>query len=273
VAAVSSWRACDGPTLGPTPTVATPPPTPQRSELAAQLSFRNQAPVAQWSTGPSGGPKSVGLSSRRSPVRIWSGAFLAVPGGAGNVRCRAKASASGRRCVPEASSRFRWVPGGPCHIRVSFQPRRGRAIRASPRASPADRSRPRGRRRCPARLPRSDSRGRPRCGRGSAARYLRDPRRPVASRRSSLARLLSPLQVLAGVATSCAREARFQTGQRRNRELVHVLIRCYPGGHSDKAAPGGASTPTEGLTKRRASSSWLIRTLRPARVSCRSNCR
>ena len=31
-----------------------------------------------------------------------------------------------------------------------------------------------------------------------------------------------------------------------------------------KRPPGGAVTPTEGLTKRRVTSSWLIRTLRPA---------
>jgi hypothetical protein len=57
-----------------------PPPDPATLRTCCAAIVPIHAPVAQWSTGPSGGPKSVGLSSRRSPVRIWSGAFLAVPG-------------------------------------------------------------------------------------------------------------------------------------------------------------------------------------------------
>jgi hypothetical protein len=71
MAAVTKRHACNGPTDGPPTKVAT------RNAQNSLRSYRSpRAPVAQWSTGPSGGPKSVGLSSRRSPVRIWSGAFL-----------------------------------------------------------------------------------------------------------------------------------------------------------------------------------------------------
>jgi hypothetical protein len=104
-----------------TTTVAPPLPDPATLKPSCAAIVPIRAPVAQWSTGPSGGPKSVGLSSRRSPVRIWSGAYFTVPGGAGNDRCKAKLSVSGRRWVPSESGPFRCVPDG---LRLILRPSR-----------------------------------------------------------------------------------------------------------------------------------------------------
>ena len=84
----SGWRSRPGRLRGPAPprSPADPAarahhqrdaPVEPRSMLGGSIhadKVSRWAPVAQWSTVPSRGPKSVGLSSRRSRVRFSSGA-------------------------------------------------------------------------------------------------------------------------------------------------------------------------------------------------------
>ena len=77
-----------------------------------------RAPVAQWSTGPFGGPKSVGLSSRRSRVRIPSGAFArcsalccAVPGAEPDLRLGDERRSGGVLAIPRGSGASVSHPG------------------------------------------------------------------------------------------------------------------------------------------------------------------
>ena len=92
--------------------------------------FPSRAPVAQWSTGPSGGPKSVGLSSRRSPVRIWSGAFLAVPGGASFRLCKAKCGGASKISSPPPAGPFHCSPFAHRYISATKLAGKGRRRRA-----------------------------------------------------------------------------------------------------------------------------------------------
>src|SRR5215813_2946001 len=75
-----------------------------------------RAPVAQWSTDPSRGPKSVGLSSRRSRVRFSSGAFQGVPLCAGKWLWQAECSKAQFAAGPARSARFRRMPADERYI-------------------------------------------------------------------------------------------------------------------------------------------------------------
>ena len=83
---------------------------PQCSNSFTPIKYTRRAPVAQWSTVPSRGPKSVGLSSRRSRVRFSSGALGEIPGMPGALPML---EPNAGFALEVRSAAFRAIPGVP----------------------------------------------------------------------------------------------------------------------------------------------------------------